>query len=49
MDEYEIQCNNCDWQGVAFDLESATASVDDKKYIYCPDCGSDDIEDIDED
>jgi hypothetical protein len=47
MDEFEVQCNECDWQGYALDLVSKTADLDDKDFKYCPNCGSDDIDDID--
>ena len=45
--EEEIRCNDCDWTGDPSELVSKTAAMDvpcDK----CPDCGSADIEDIDD-
>ena len=45
---FDVECNECSWQGYAGDLESKTASLSDDKFIYCPDCESDDIQDIDE-
>jgi len=47
MDE-EIQCNNCGWTGDSTMLVSKTDSLDDRDFNYCPDCGSDDIEDIED-
>lgn len=49
MDEFEVQCNNYSWQGYALDLLSKTEALEDKDFNYCPDCGSRDIEDIEED
>ena len=46
MDEFEIECNYCFWQGYVSDLESKTDDLEDKKFIYCPDCGGSDISDI---
>jgi predicted RNA-binding Zn-ribbon protein involved in translation (DUF1610 family) len=47
MDE-EIQCNNCGWTGDSTMLVSKTDALDDRDFNYCPDCGSDDIEDIED-
>ena len=47
MDE-EIQCNNCGWTGDTTMLVSKTEDLEDRDY-FCPDCGSDDIEDIEQD
>ncbi len=49
MEEFEIECNDCSWQGYALDLVSKTTDLNDKDFNYCPDCGSDDIQDIKED
>lgn len=47
MDECTVQCNECYWQGYELDLVSKTERMDDNVFNRCPDCGSDDIEDID--
>ena len=47
MDEPEVQCNQCSWQGDALDLVSKTDDINDKDFNYCPQCGSSEIEDID--
>ena len=44
----EIQCNNCGWTGDNTMLVSETEDYDDP-CNKCPDCGSDDIEDIEQD
>ena len=46
MDE-EIICNNCGWTGDTTMLVSETDAIEDP-CNKCPDCGSTDIEDIDE-
>ena len=48
MEDPEIQCNYCGWQGDSSELESKTEKLDDRVFIYCPDCGSNDIEDYEE-
>ncbi len=47
MDE-EIKCNNCDWHGDSTMLVSKTEAMDDRDFNYCPDCESDDIEDVED-
>ena len=44
MEEPEVQCNECGWQGDSMDL----VDKDDSSFIYCPDCGSNNIEDYEE-
>lgn len=44
--EEDLFCNNCDWTGDATMLVSKTESLDDKDFNYCPECGSNDIENI---
>ena len=46
--EEEIQCNDCFWTGDATMLVTETAAPDDLDFKNCPDCGSDDIEDIED-
>lgn len=45
--EEEIICNECGWCGDPSELVSLTDDVNDMDFIYCPDCGSSDIEDLD--
>ena len=33
----------CGWEGTKRRLMSATGLKDDVEYIYCPECGSDDV------
>ena len=47
MDE-NVECLDCGWQGYDTELVSKTDDANDKKFIYCPSCGSDDIQDIDD-
>ena len=46
MDDYELECNNCGWQGYWTELVSLTEDTKDTNFSFCPDCASDDIEDI---
>ena len=46
MDEYEVECLDCGWQGYALDLVSKTDGDVDTDFNYCPDCLSGDIQDI---
>ena len=48
MDE-EIQCNECGWTGDTTMLVSKTEDLEDRDFSYCPECGSNDIEDTEED
>ena len=41
LDE-KVKCR-CGWEGIAGDLLSATANPGDVEFIYCPECGSDDV------
>jgi len=47
-EEPEMQCNECGWQGDSSELVSKTDDLKDRDFNYCPDCGSDDIEDCEE-
>lgn len=47
MDE-EITCIDCGWTGDTTMLESKTDDLKDRDFKYCPDCGSEKIEDIEE-
>ena len=44
----EIQCSECGWQGDVDELVSKTIHPWDKDFSYCPECGSDDIEDYED-
>lgn len=53
--EEEIICNNCGWTGCSTmlecseeDFDNPAISAQDPKFNLCPDCQSDDIEDIDD-
>lgn len=41
-----VECNNCHWTGKEDNLVTKTKLKNDVEYIYCPDCGSDNIKDI---
>lgn len=45
--EEGVRCNECDWTGDLSELVSTTDAMDDP-CNKCPNCGSDDIEDIDD-
>jgi Zn finger protein HypA/HybF involved in hydrogenase expression len=47
MSELEIECLDCYWQGYTIELQSKTEDLEDRKFCFCPDCGSDNIQDID--
>ena len=44
--EEELICNDCGWTGDSTMLESETDNKADTNYNYCPDCGSENLEDI---
>ena len=46
MDEFEVECVDCNWQGYSSDLVSKTVDWEDKDFSFCPDCGGDDIQEI---
>ena len=46
--EEEIMCENCGWTGEDSMLESKTDHIDDNTFNRCPDCGSDEITDIED-
>ncbi len=46
MDE-NIECLECTWTGDASELVSKTDEIHDIDYSYCPNCGSDNVNDID--
>ena len=41
----EMECI-CGWIGTRGQLMSATGLKDDVEYIYCPECGSDDVGEV---
>lgn len=45
----EVFCNNCGWSGDVSQLVCASLSSVSIGFNYCPECGSDDIEDVEED
>jgi predicted Zn-ribbon and HTH transcriptional regulator len=47
MDEFDVKCCKCGWEGYSDALVSKTEDVKDRDFNYCPDCESDDIEDTD--
>lgn len=44
--EPELICNECGWVGDSTMLVSETEDINDP-CVLCPDCGSNDIEDLD--
>ena len=46
--EETIECTSCGWTGDETMLVSATEDLDDRDFIYCPECGKDTIQDIDD-
>lgn len=46
MNDFDVECNDCGWQGYEMSLESKTESLDDNNYCCCPECGSDDVSDL---
>jgi len=47
MDEFDVRCCNCGWEGYSEELVSKTEDINDKDFNCCPDCKSEDIEDTD--
>jgi len=44
----EIECISCGWAGDETMLVSKTDDINDDQYIYCPECGDDDMEELEE-
>lgn len=44
MNDFEVECGECGWQGKKSDLLGLNDK--DKERICCPDCGSKDIKDL---
>ena len=41
---YFAECTKCGWSGDASEIVSKTDAIEDLDFIYCPYCGSSDIE-----
>ena len=49
MADFEIECNECGWQGTESALDNQSdESGDEDGFNFCPDCGSTDFEKITE-
>jgi len=47
MNEPDVRCCTCGWEGYSTELVSKTDDIHDKDYNYCPYCESSDIEETD--
>ncbi len=48
MADYEIECNECGWQGMESALEKQADESGEETPGFCPDCGGSDFEKITE-
>ena len=46
MADYEIECNECGWQGPESDLENQSVDSGEETLKFCPDCGGSDFEKV---
>ena len=48
MADYELECNECGWQGRESALENQTVESGEETLTFCPDCGGSDFENVSE-
>lgn len=46
MAEFEIECSECGWRGMASALEEQAGKSGGDPLRFCPDCGSTDFENL---
>ena len=46
MADYELECNECGWQGRESALENQTVESGSETFNFCPDCGGSDFEKV---
>jgi rubredoxin len=44
----DLMCEHCGWVGDDTELVSLTEDMDDKDFLYCPDCECADFEQLDD-
>ena len=49
MGEHQKECLECGWRGPAAELDQTDQASIGKTQIFCPDCGGQDIEDLNPD
>jgi predicted RNA-binding Zn-ribbon protein involved in translation (DUF1610 family) len=49
MGEQHKECQECGWRGPAAELDEANDESTGKTFIFCPDCGGVDIQDLNPD
>jgi hypothetical protein len=49
MGEHQKECLECGWRGPAADLDETDQASIGKAQIFCPDCGGQDIGDLNPD
>ena len=48
MADYELECNECGWQGSESALGNQTVESDEETLKFCPDCGGSHFEKLTE-
>ena len=46
MGEYQKECQECGWRGLTAELDETNDDASGQTQIFCPDCGSIDIQDL---
>ncbi|MGD2187006.1 MAG: hypothetical protein PVI71_12795 [Desulfobacterales bacterium] len=49
MGKQHKECQECGWRGPAAELDEANDESTGKTFIFCPDCGGVDIQDLNPD
>jgi len=49
MGEHQKECQECGWRGAATELDETNDTSSGKTQIFCPDCGGEDLEDLNPD
>ena len=49
MSDDQKECQDCGWRGETAELDLTNDGSGDPTHIFCPDCGSEDIKDLNPD
>ena len=49
MSENQKECQDCGWRGLAAELDQTADESGSQTHIFCPDCGSTDINNLNPD
>lgn len=43
MDDWEVECLDCGWRGMALELTDETDGTGEQSFTACPECGGSDF------